>query len=181
MNGVLAGTPRASVAMEGEVTMNDHLWSVPAHGLDAGAARRSILAQHAQIKRLLKKAQDVARDRLEGRAQPMDAVASAIVDVRTIMEVHLSFEEKVLVPLLEADLPLGPERARRMLDEHKHQRAMLASLHGEAAKDPALPALSLKLEFLTATLLEDMDHEEHDLLIPEVIRDDQVTVDQSSG
>jgi hypothetical protein len=108
-------------------------------------------------------------------------VASAIGDIRATMEVHLAFEEKVLVPLFELDLPLGPERARRMRQDHRGQRAMLAVLHGEATRQPELPVLSVKLAFLVSWLLADMEQEEREILIPDVVRDDQITIDQSCG
>ena len=41
--------------------------------------------------------------------------------------------------------------------------------------------LAAKLAFLTEWLLADMGEEERSLLIPEVVRDDIVVVDQSSG
>jgi hypothetical protein len=97
------------------------------------------------------------------------------------MEVHLAFEEAVLLPLLRADLPLGPPRADRLVDEHRRQRGVLAGLHREACQHPQLPTLAAKLAFLTSWLLADMAEEERCLLIPEVVRDDLVVVDQTCG
>lgn len=54
-------------------------------------------------------------------------------------------------------LPLGPERASRLLDEHRRQRQMLGALHDQAVADPKLPSLA------------------------EVVRDDIIVVDQSCG
>jgi iron-sulfur cluster repair protein YtfE (RIC family) len=149
--------------------------------VDADTARRRIRAQHEQIRLLLARAHHIAEAALDGRAPRPDAVASAIGDIRTTMEVHLAFEEKVLVPLFDLDLPLGPERARRMLEEHRGQRAMLASLHREATAAPELPTLSVKLEFLASWLLADMAAEERERLSSDVLRDDQIVVDQNSG
>src|SRR5262245_10343404 len=161
--------------------MNDSIWSVPPRPVNAETARSSVRAQHQQIRALLKRAQATAEAALDGRAQSSDAVASAIGDIRTTMEVHLAFEEKVLVPLLDLDVPLGPERARRMLAEHRGQRAMLAQLHHEAVAHPELPTLSVKLTFLTSWLLADMAAEERFVLTPDVVRDDQIAIDQCSG
>ncbi|MBC8134004.1 MAG: hemerythrin domain-containing protein [Deltaproteobacteria bacterium] len=161
--------------------MSDSVWFTPLHPVDAEMARRSVLAQHVHIRGLLLRAQETATDALEGVSTRPDVVVSAIGDIRTTMEIHLAFEERVLVPLLDGDLPLGPERARRMLAEHGRQRAVLASLHREAVEVGELPTLSIKLGFLTSWLLADMEEEERDLLIPDVIRDDQITINQSSG
>jgi hemerythrin HHE cation binding domain-containing protein len=137
-------------------------WTAPAHRLDAGAARRGILWQHDRIRGLLEKARTVADARLGGDATP-EAVADAVSDLHSIIEVHLAFEEAVLVPLLREDLPEGPGRADRMLDEHQRQRRMLASIHSEAYKQPELPALAVKLGFLASWFLADMAEEEREL------------------
>ena len=156
-------------------------WSAPTRRLDAGTACASIHAQHERIRSLLDRARAVAEAALDDQAPSPDAVASAIGDIRTTMEVHLAFEEKALLPILRDDPPLGPERADRLLDEHTRQRATLATLHREACAFPRFPILAAKLAFLTEWLLLDMNEEERSLLIPEVVRDDVVIVDQSSG
>jgi hypothetical protein len=161
--------------------MIDLGWSAPATRLDAGAACGAILAQHERIRVLLDRARGVAEAALDDRAPSADAVASAIEDIRTILEVHLAFEEKALLPILRDDPPLGPERAGRLLDEHGRQRETLATLHREACAFPQLPILAAKLAFLTEWLLADMLEEERSLLVPDVVRDDVVVIDQSSG
>lgn len=156
-------------------------WSAPRHRVDAGSALRGILWQHGRIRDLLEHARVVAEAALDGDAPSPDAVASAIGDIRSTMEVHLAFEESVLLPLLRADLPIGPQRADRLVDEHLRQRDVLAGLHREARAHPELPALAAKLVFLTDWLLADMSEEERCLLIPDVIRDDQIVIDQTCG
>ena len=83
----------------------------PTRPLDAASARRSILAQHQRLRELLDRARNVADLALAGEASRPDAVAAAIREVLAVMEAHLLFEESVLLPLLNADLPLGPDRA----------------------------------------------------------------------
>jgi len=161
--------------------MNELGWSAPEKRLDAGTALKGILAQHAQIRDLLARSRAIAAAALGGKSPAPDAVAEAIGDIRTTMEVHLTFEEKTLIPLLRDDLPLGPERAARLLDEHHRQRHLLATLHEEAIAGPKLPALAAKLDTLARWLLEDMEEEERCLLIPDVIRDDIIVIDQTSG
>jgi iron-sulfur cluster repair protein YtfE (RIC family) len=161
--------------------MVDLGWSAPTSRVDAGTARRGILWQHGRIRELLERAHAVAEAALDGEAPSPDAVASAIGDLRSTMEVHLRFEETVLLPLLRDDLPVGPQRAEQLVDEHQRQRSVLASIHKEAGAYPQLPTLAAKLAFLTSWLLADMEEEERCLLIPEVVRDDIVVVDQTGG
>ena len=80
----------------------------------------------------------------------MDSVASAIGDIHSALEVHLTFEEKVLLPLLGNDPPAGPLRASRLQNDHARQRENLAALHREASAHPELPTLASKLAFLAA-------------------------------
>jgi hypothetical protein len=156
---------------ESEAAMIGLGWSAPIEPVDAGTARRGILWQHAQIRVFLEKARTVADLALDGEASPPDAVASAIGDLRSMMEVHLTFEEKVLIPLFNVDFPVGPRRVALLLDEHKRQRGVLADLHLEARNYPLLPTLAAKLAFLTSWLLTEMLEEERSMKV----RDDDVS------
>jgi iron-sulfur cluster repair protein YtfE (RIC family) len=161
--------------------MDQIRWRAPERPVDAGTARRGILAQHTQLRALLGHAQTAADARLDGDMSVPDAVASAIGDVRSAMEVHLTFEEAVLLPLFRDDLPLGPRRADLLIDEHLRQRAMLAALHKEACQHPELPTLAAKLAAMTSWLLADMAEEEQSLLNPDTLRDDLIVIDQTDG
>jgi len=143
----------------------------PARPLDASSARRSILAQHQRLRELLERARNVADAALGGEAFNPEAVGAAIEELLAVMEAHLSFEESVLVPLLNADLPLGPARAMELQAEHRQQRAMLNALYQQATAAPAVPTLATKLMFMTDWLTADMIHEEGGLLAPGVLRD----------
>jgi iron-sulfur cluster repair protein YtfE (RIC family) len=93
-------------------------------------------------------------------------VASAVGDLRSAIEVHLTFEERVLLPLLDAAPPaVAPRRGERLRQEHRQQRDMLAALHREATAHPGLPTLAAKLAFVTSWLLADMEEEERSMLI----------------
>jgi hypothetical protein len=148
-------------------------WSAPTHRMDVGTARRAILWQHAQIRRFLAKARGIADLALDGEPVSPDAVASAVGDLRSIMEVHLTFEEKALLPFLREDSQSGTEPADRLLEEHQQQRGMLATLHREACAHPELPTLATKLSFLTAWLLADMTEEERCLTTPQSVQQEQ--------
>ena len=142
-------------------------WSLPSYRVDAQTARRGILAQHEEIRGLVLRARTVAEAALDGEALYPGSVASAIGDLRMIIEAHLDFEEQVLLPILRLDdLMLGPDsgRADHMITDHRSQRLMLASLHREARAFPNLPILAAKLAFLTSWLAADMNEEEQALL-----------------
>ncbi len=161
--------------------MGEISWSAPERPVDAGTARRGILAQHVHLRDLLERARALAEATLDGEASAPDAVASAVGDVRSAMEVHLTFEEAVLLPLFRDDLPLGPIRAERLVDEHLRQREMLGALHKEACHHPELPTLAAKLAVLTSWLLADMNEEERSLLDPDVLPGGIVVAGQTCG
>jgi hypothetical protein len=132
--------------------------------VDAGTARDAILGQHQKIRALLARAEGVAEAALDGTAPRPDAVASAIGDIRLTMEVHLAFEEAVLLPLLEKAQPLGRQRADHLRNDHARQRAMMAAIHDEAVAHPDLPTLAVELAYLSRWLLADMEEEERSLV-----------------
>jgi len=143
----------------------------PGRTLDAPSARRSILGQHQRLRALLERARRVADLALDGEAADPGGVAVAIGELVHVMESHLAFEESLLLPILNADLPHGPARAAELAKEHEQQRAMLSALHRQATAAPRVPTLATKLMFLTDWLLADMSHEEEELLSPAVLGD----------
>ena len=146
--------------------MANLVWSAPSHQVDAETAKHRILSQHEQIRALLERAGAVAEASLDGKPLAPNEVADAIDDICMIIEVHLDFEESVLLPVLRLDdLMLGAEgRAEKLITDHQSQRAMLAALCREARAFPQLPMLAAKLAFLTSWLAADMKEEERALL-----------------
>jgi iron-sulfur cluster repair protein YtfE (RIC family) len=103
-------------------------------------------------------------------------------NVRAALDQHLVYEEDLLLPILEADPPLGPERARRLRLEHARQRAELAVLARAGHEAEAVPgAVAQRLRALIDAFLEDMDEEERVFLTHEVPRDNVVIVDEECG
>ncbi len=140
--------------------MSDTIWTTPSAHNAAHDVRRAILAQHASLRELLQKARGVAEDALDGKQRASDAVASAVGDIRTAFEVHLAFEERVMPTVLRPGTPEADMWVERARVDHRTQRQVLATLHGEAKVAPELPILAAKLAFLTIWLLRDMEEEE---------------------
>jgi hypothetical protein len=136
------------------------IWTAPAAPNSPHDVRRAILAQHASLRELLHKARGVAEDALDGNQPAPDSVASAVGDIRTAFEVHLTFEERVMPSFLQAGTEAADLWVARARGEHRKQRDVLATLHGEAKVAPELPTLAAKLAFLTTWLLRDMAEEE---------------------
>ena len=153
--------------------MIDLGWTAPERRVDAGTALRGIFWQHRNIRTLLHEMRAVAEVALDGKAPSPNAVASAIGAVRSIMEVHLAFEETVLRADSSRSILRWGRSAR--LDCSMSMRARGPRSQRFTARRRAYPELEMlpaKLAFLTEWLLADMAEEEKSLLVPEVVRDD---------
>jgi len=145
----------------------------------AETARRLVLNQHRELRRLMM--MGLAPTHAEGEdAGAHEPLRSRVGLIRDVFVRHLVDEEALIVPILEDDVPVGPQRVIALREEHRRQSAELDALCAwpEEASDLELAA---RFDALVKVLLEDMAHEERKLLVPEIIRDDQVIVDQSDG
>jgi hypothetical protein len=145
----------------------------------ADEARTTIFSQHETIRILLRAAGTVADLAAGGDRRVGDLLFHYLENVRTALEYHLTLEEQILGPLLAADPPLGPERARRLHEEHRRQRGELAALAAQVGS-PA-EKVARRLRTLIDAFLEDMEDEERFLLGRDVLRDDLVSIDQDCG
>lgn len=129
--------------------------------------RRQILAEHVELRAAIAKvatAEEPAR---------LALATSALCDR---LEDHLAFEDERLEPVLRSIDAWGPERARRLRQEHALQRARMAELRREVATAPAL-ALAREVQPFLEALLADMAAEEREVLDPNLLRDDTISVE----
>jgi len=145
----------------------------------AEMARRLVLDQHMHLRKLLMMGLAHASAALSDGAshEPLHAL---VTEIRGVFLRHLADEEALLFPILENDPPLGPRRAELIREEHARQRGELEVLFGWP-DDGRGRELVVRFSQLAAALIEDIAHEEREVLIPQVVRDDQVVVDQSGG
>jgi DUF438 domain-containing protein len=167
-----AGEPR-------RFAMNDGAHRSENDRRPAETARQLVLEQHLQLRRMLSMGLLQARQSAAdgGAQEPLRDLVSLIRDV---FVQHLADEEALIVPILEEDLPVGPSRVEALREEHDRQRSELETLCAwpEEGSDRELAA---RFETLATTLLGDIAHEERELLIPDVIRDDHVVINQLGG
>ncbi len=146
----------------------------------AETARRLVLEQHLHLRKLLMMGLAQARGSLGYPGPSHEPLSALVAEIRGVFAQHLTDEEALILPILEDDLPLGPQRAKMLREEHARQRAELETLCAwpEEGSDHEL---ATRFSQLATALIEDIAHEERDLLIPEVIRDDHVVIDQCGG
>lgn len=155
--------------------------AIPAVGRPpAETARRRVLEQHVELRKLLAAGLDHVRATLSGDLSAQVPL-SLLVDVTYDEFVrHLADEEALIVPILEDDLPLGPLRVAQLRDEHGRQCAELEALRGWPERQDQTN-LATRFGALALALLDDIEHEERELLTPDIIRDDGIVVDQCGG
>jgi hypothetical protein len=146
----------------------------------ADRARRKVLEQHRELRRLLLLGVAQVGEWTQEHNAPHEPLRSVIDVVRDVFIRHLADEEALILPILDLDVPLGPQRAAALHEEHDRQRAELQEL-AAWPEDGDDDELALRFKQLAKELLADIAHEEADLLAPSVIRDDQIVVDQSGG
>jgi hypothetical protein len=146
----------------------------------AELARRLVLEQHRELRRLLTMGLAQVQGALMDGGAAHEPLRSLVSLVRDVFVQHLADEEALITPILEDDLPVGPLRVAALCEEHQRQRGEVEALCAwpEEANDGEL---ALRFDALAQSLLQDILHEECELLIPEIIRDDHVVVDQSDG
>lgn len=144
----------------------------------ASSVRAQILAQHDRLRSFLAQAVRIAHAAAGGDTSAGRSLFAICTGLRTRLEKHMAFEESALVPALLQGDSWGAERARHLEDEHVRQRQELTMLVavGQTEADPRTVAFTLQT--LISDVLIDMDHEERDLLVPEVLHDDPIVVDQ---
>jgi len=147
----------------------------------AARARRVVLDQHAELRRLLTMGLAEARAVVKRHTLPHETLRPLVALIRAIFVKHLADEEALILPLLEDDLPLGPLRAQRLREEHADQRTDLDTLCSWPEDPTQDLELALRFETLGTALLHDIAHEETHLLTPEIIRDDCIVIDQFGG
>jgi hypothetical protein len=146
----------------------------------AAKARRAVLDQHAELRRLLKMGMAQAQVCVKDQTLAHEPLRSLVTLIRDVFVRHIADEEALILPILEDDLPLGPLRAKRLREEHAGQRAEFETLCRWPEEENDLE-LALRFEGLGTALLDDIGHEERQLLTPEIIRDDCIVIDQDGG
>ena len=145
----------------------------------AETARRLVLEQHVQLRRMLSMGLVQARQSAagDGGQEPLRNLVGLI---RDLFVQHLADEEALIVPILDDDLPVGPLRVEALREEHERQRSALETLCAWPEEGSDLE-LAARFEAFATTLLGDIAHEEREFLIPEVVRDDHVVINQLGG
>ena len=148
------------------------------HQMLPSQVRQLILADHVWLRAVLASVDELAERVADGDHELLGRLCEHVADMSQRFMGHLDLEEEVLVPALRDADAWGDERAVLLLREHAGQRERFGELllRLREARAPAR-AEALEVRLLIRDLLFDMEHEEHALVSPHVLRDDPVVVD----
>ena len=112
----------------------------------------------------------------------METLRDVARELSREMALHLAMEEELLVPVLAAIDAWGGVRVRHMQEEHERQLVELRRL-SDAARGPYVDRRDLARDVrrFVVDLYRDMRQEERDLLHPDLLRDDPLSIDQTDG
>ena len=161
-----------------------HVGAATLHGTPAQAPtladiRAELLQQHASLRSLAARVQDVATRTPSARAS--EVLTRMLRALAGAVDAHNNREEALLGDVVPTIDSWGDVRAARMDEHHRQEhRRLEEALRAAAATADFSAAIRLALPVID-DLLEHLHAEESDLVNPNVLRDDIVVIDQSDG
>lgn len=140
--------------------------------------RQTILDEHAHLRRKIATIEAHLMPSLARVPRWRQDLQRELEELAIAFRAHLDSEESLLSHAIHDVDASGPMRLQEMHREHAEQRSALSSIMRHPAADPEYDA-SLR-QFLRI-LTRDLEEEERDLLGPDVLRDDSISIDAFGG
>jgi len=142
--------------------------------------RARVLDEHVQIRAMLVEVESNAGRALSGDAHAREQLRPMALELYSRLHAHMCMEDSLLYPAIcDADA-WGHVRGARMREEHTRQRAQLSQLANVEWRATFAELVEAVQKFVK-DVREDMCNEENELLNPELLRDDVISIDQNSG
>jgi len=142
--------------------------------------RARVLDEHVQIRSMLVEVESIAGRALSGDAHAREQLRPMALELYSRLHAHMCMEDSLLYPAIcDADA-WGHVRGARMREEHARQRAQLSQLASVEWRATVAELVEAVQKF-AKDVREDMCNEENELLNPELLRDDVISIDQNSG
>lgn len=155
--------------------------SIRKDALSPTEVRLRVVDEHHRLRILLTALQALARE-VTLDATRDGALRSGLRTLIVEFALHLDSEEEMLLPLVSKVDAWGAERAARMREEHRVQRALLRRMFRRLEERTLTPSdLALEVDGLVLRIFHDMRDEEAELLDEGLLHDDAVVVDQICG
>jgi len=144
--------------------------------------RRRVLSDHEELRQQLERLERRAQAAVKGAADASAELRSQGEALLDRLAIHMSWEDRYLVPVVRVADGWGDERAARIAEDHREQRELLRyalrQLHDQSRPEPLVASNLLDL---VALLRKDMDEEEQAFLDEWLLRDDPVAIDLFIG
>lgn len=142
--------------------------------------RARILAEHQVLRSIYVEVEDLIGRVQEGERDADGSLRERCRELYQTLLGHIELENTILAPALRQTDGFGPVRADELLREHERQRAVLFEALA-SLDDGAALKLVRTVQPLIVSLRIDMAHEEQALLNPDLLKDDLVAVEASTG
>jgi WS/DGAT/MGAT family acyltransferase len=128
---------------------------------------RRVREEHAELRLLLMSVEALSQQVLAGDPEAVSPLRQRGLELHAQLCRHLDFEERELLPAIEAEGSWGRELAARVRSEHEEQRLLLRYIL-EHLSDESRPArlLGNDIACFAAELREDMSVEDRSVLLP---------------
>lgn len=138
--------------------------------------RREIVAQHDEMREMVREVRDLA-DRCEQATAQGPDLGKQLHDRGLALyekfRVHLDREQELLGPVLQAAGSEGRRLGTRLANEHREQRELLQYLLGRLSQNPPTLLIARELKHFTDFLHSEMSEEEETLLSPGILGGDE--------
>jgi iron-sulfur cluster repair protein YtfE (RIC family) len=139
-------------------------------GMAVGEVRARVLADHAKLRAAIAEVDRLALAVAAEELKHIDALRTQAENLYRMLQKHIDHEDAVLAPIIRRIDAWGPVRHEQMKSDHANQRATLAQAIRDL--DSGGPALGKAVQSMCWEILHDMRREEHDLLHPDLWRED---------
>lgn len=144
---------------------------------EVGDVRTRVLAEHERLRSVIAEVDKCATMVAAGDEDEdlVERLRGSAERLYHLMETHIDHEDAALAPLIRRIDAWGPVRFEQMQRDHMQQREALAL----AVRDLAIKGerLGRTVQSTLWDILHDMKREEHDLLHPDLWREDVTTVE----
>ncbi len=144
--------------------------------------RERVLHDHTELHERLDRLEELARAAAAARSRKRTGLREEAESFLDRLAIHMSWEDRYLVPVLREADSWGDVRVERFDEEHREQRELLEYILRELhdGSKPESVVASNVIDFV-ALLRADMDDEESAFLDERVVRDDPISIDLFAG
>ena len=142
--------------------------------------REELIAEHAELRRLASHVTAEAERVLQGEGASAEGLRSLLARFDDALQAHNRHEESLLRDEIRHLDAWGPQREALMDDVHEAEHSSIVSALGETATIDDARGTAERGMAVVRRVLDHIQAEERELLHPDVLRDDIVTVQGAS-